>query len=143
MDVIEKLNMTVTTSGNVVKSEVVGRVFMKTQLTGMPILKLGLNDKVLFERLGKAAANTVDLEDIKFHNCVDLAQFDNDRTITFIPPDGEFDLMTYRLGIAVKPLFYIDVKIKETSSNKMELNVSVSPILFFLDESAVQIQNYC
>ena len=40
----------------------------------------------------------MELEDIKFHQCVRLARFDNDRTISFIPPDGNFDLMTYRLS---------------------------------------------
>ena len=34
--------------------------------------------------------------------CVRLARFENDRTISFIPPDGEFDLMTYRLNTHVK-----------------------------------------
>lgn len=33
---------------------------------------------------------------MKFHQCVRLARFENDRTISFIPPDGAFDLMTYR-----------------------------------------------
>jgi Adaptor complexes medium subunit family len=28
--------------------------------------------------------------------CVRLGKFDADRTITFIPPDGEFELMRYR-----------------------------------------------
>lgn len=46
-------------------------------------------------RAGKQ--KTVELEDIKFHQCVRLARFENDRTISFIPPDGNFDLMTYRL----------------------------------------------
>ena len=41
---------------------------------------------------------TVELEDVKFHQCVRLARFENDRTISFIPPDGAFDLMTYRLS---------------------------------------------
>jgi hypothetical protein len=35
---------------------------------------------------------------MKFHQCVRLARFDNDRTISFIPPDGAFDLMNYRLS---------------------------------------------
>lgn len=30
---------------------------------------------------------------IKFHQCVRLASFERDRTISFIPPDGAFDLM--------------------------------------------------
>ena len=41
---------------------------------------------------------SVELEDIKFHQCVRLARFENDRTISFIPPDGEFELMSYRLN---------------------------------------------
>ena len=44
----------------------------------------------------------VELEDIKFHQCVRLARFENDRTISFIPPDGEFDLMSYRLNTEVR-----------------------------------------
>lgn len=35
----------------------------------------------------------MDLEDIKFHQCVRLTRFESDRTISFIPPDGAFDLM--------------------------------------------------
>lgn len=33
--------------------------------------------------------------------CVRLARFENDRTISFVPPDGSFDLMTYRLSTQV------------------------------------------
>jgi AP-1 complex subunit mu len=50
--------------------------------------------QVLFEAQGRSTKNkSVDLEDIKFHQCVRLARFENDRTIAFIPPDGAFDLM--------------------------------------------------
>lgn len=35
--------------------------------------------------------------------CVRLARFENDRTIAFVPPDGSFDLMTYRLSTQVSP----------------------------------------
>jgi Adaptor complexes medium subunit family len=52
----------------------------------------------------------VELEDIKFHQCVRLARFENDRTISFVPPDGEFDLMTYRLATHVKPLIWVEVR---------------------------------
>ena len=54
----------------------------------------GLSMQVLFEAQGRAGKNkAVDLEDMKFHQCVRLARFENDRTISFIPPDGAFDLM--------------------------------------------------
>ena len=48
---------------------------------------------------GKSKA--VELEDVKFHQCVRLSRFENDRTISFIPPDGEFELMSYRLSTHV------------------------------------------
>lgn len=44
---------------------------------------------------------SVELEDVKFHQCVRLSRFDNDRTISFIPPDGDFELMSYRLNTQV------------------------------------------
>lgn len=43
----------------------------------------------------------MDLEDVKFHQCVRLSRFENDRTISFVPPDGEFELMSYRLNTHV------------------------------------------
>jgi AP-1 complex subunit mu len=137
MDVVEKLNMTVSESGNVIKSEVLGTLQMNTQLTGMPELKLGnefnvsiltylgLNDQALFEMQGKSTLNTVNLEDIKFHNCVRLNRFESDRSISFIPPDGEFELMTYRIDMEVKPLFFIDIQPRLTDT-KLEMDVTVS-----------------
>ena len=49
LDVIEKLNMLIGGSGNVIKSEIIGQVKVKCMLSGMPELKLGLNDKAFFE----------------------------------------------------------------------------------------------
>ena len=69
---------------------------MRVYLSGMPELRLGLNDKVLFESTGRGKSKSVELEDVKFHQCVRLSRFENDRTISFIPPDGEFELMSYR-----------------------------------------------
>lgn len=40
-------------NGSVLLSEIVGAVKMRVFLTGMPELRLGLNDKVLFESSGR------------------------------------------------------------------------------------------
>lgn len=45
----------VNTSGTVIRSEILGAVKMKCYLSGMPELRLGLNDKVMFESTGKSA----------------------------------------------------------------------------------------
>jgi AP-1 complex subunit mu len=44
----------VNANGNVVRSEILGAVKMKCYLSGMPELRLGLNDKVMFESTGRS-----------------------------------------------------------------------------------------
>ena len=46
---------------------------------------------------GVSKGKAVEMEDIKFHQCVRLNKFDTERLITFIPPDGDFELMSYRV----------------------------------------------
>jgi len=41
-----------------------------------------------------------------------LPKFENERIISFTPPDGDFDLISYRLDVRVKPLFTVDVIIE-------------------------------
>jgi len=120
LDVIESVNLLVNANGSVLRSEIVGSVKMKVYLTGMPELRLGLNDKVLFENTGRAKSKAVELEDVKFHQCVRLSRFENDRTISFIPPDGEFELMSYRLSTHVKPLIWIESVIERHSHSRVE-----------------------
>lgn len=40
-------------NGNVLQSEIVGAVKLRCYLSGMPELRLGLNDKILFENTGR------------------------------------------------------------------------------------------
>ena len=174
LDVVEKLNLMVAANGTVLSSEIVGAIKMRSFLSGMPELKLGLNDKTLFEAQGKtgpkkavelevrdcrfcdAAAAAVGVflcaclrgratphnysnvyhhhchcaaaaapsrslpQDIKFHQCVRLTRFENDRTISFIPPDGEFELMSYRLNTQVKPLIWVEAVIEQRGRSRVE-----------------------
>ncbi|KAH0503913.1 AP-1 complex subunit mu-1 [Microtus ochrogaster] len=123
LDVIEAVNLLVSANGNVLRSEIVGSIKMRVFLSGMPELRLGLNDKVLFDNTGRGKSKSVELEDVKFHQCVRLSRFENDRTISFIPPDGEFELMSYRLNTHVKPLIWIESVIEKHSHSRIEYMV--------------------
>ncbi|XP_073478676.1 AP-1 complex subunit mu-2 [Aquarana catesbeiana] len=123
IDVIESVNLLVNTNGSVLLSEIVGSVKLKVFLSGMPELRLGLNDRVLFELTGRNKNKTVELEDVKFHQCVRLSRFENDRTISFIPPDGDFELMSYRLNTQVKPLIWIESVIEKFTHSRLEIMV--------------------
>ncbi|GJQ66797.1 hypothetical protein Trydic_g18565 [Trypoxylus dichotomus] len=120
LDVIESVNLLANANGNVLRSEIVGAIKMRVYLSGMPELRLGLNDKVLFESTGRGKSKSVELEDVKFHQCVRLSRFENDRTISFIPPDGEFELMSYRLNTHVKPLIWIESIIERHAHSRVE-----------------------
>eukprot|EP01137_Pigoraptor_chileana_P029507 Opistho-2@14824 len=122
LDVVESVNLLASANGQVLRSEIVGAIKMRVFLSGMPELRLGLNDKVLFETTGRnlQKGKAVELEDVKFHQCVRLSRFENDRTISFIPPDGEFELMSYRLNTVVKPLIWIEAVVERHSHSRVE-----------------------
>lgn len=69
---------------------------------------------------------SIEMEDVKFHQCVRLSKFENDRTISFIPPDGEFDLMTYRLNTQVKPLIWVEALVENYTGSRVEYLIRVS-----------------
>lgn len=125
--------MLVSANGNVLRSEILGSIKMKCYLSGMPELRLGLNDKAMFESTGRTTrGKAVEMEDVKFHQCVRLSRFENDRTISFIPPDGEFELMSYRLNTQVKPLIWVECVVENRSGSRIEYAVKVSGRLCFL-----------
>jgi len=126
LDVIESVNLLVNANGNVVRSEILGAIKMKCYLSGMPELRLGLNDKVMFESTGRSSrGKAIEMEDVKFHQCVRLSRFENDRTISFIPPDGEFELMSYRLSTQVKPLIWAEAVVERHEGSRVEYMVKV------------------
>lgn len=36
------------------------------------------------------------LQDVTLHPCVNLGRFNAEKVVSFVPPDGEFELMKYR-----------------------------------------------
>jgi AP-1 complex subunit mu len=127
LDVVEKINLLVNANGTVLRSEIVGAIKMKSFLSGMPELRLGLNDRVVFSGVGAAKApaaeKAIEMEDVNFHQCVRLNRFETDRTISFIPPDGEFDLLTYRLSTQVRPLIWVEAIIDRHAHSRVEYMV--------------------
>jgi len=130
LDVIESVNLHIAPSGQVSRSEILGALKMRCFLSGMPELKLGLNDKVLFENLGRdvTKGKAVELEDVKFHQCVRLNKFETERTIAFVPPDGEYELMSYRLNTKVKPLISVECIAEVFSKTRIEFSVKAKAL---------------
>ena len=124
LDVVEKVNSLISHKGEMLRSEVVGQINMKTLLSGMPVLKLGLNDKIFYQVSGRTTSSkTIEMDDLKFHNCVNMNKFESERIIEFTPPDGTFVLMNYRLNIQLKPLIWVEVQINNITETKIEYKV--------------------
>ncbi|KAL9647279.1 hypothetical protein ABK040_012630 [Willaertia magna] len=84
-DIIETLNVIVDVNGGSAISEVVGTIKSNCKLSGTPDLLLQFNDPGI-------------IEDISFHPCVRYARYEQDKSISFIPPDGEYELLSYRMS---------------------------------------------
>jgi AP-1 complex subunit mu len=121
VDVTERVSSLISHKGEMLRSDIIGQITMRTMLSGMPLLKLGLNDKSYFDISGKkSSGKTVEMDDFKFHNCVNINKFESERVIEFIPPDGFFTLMNYRLNLNIKPLIWVEVDRKELTPTKMK-----------------------
>ena len=92
LNVDEKVHVLIDARGQALRLYIDGTITMKTRLSGMPVCRFGLAD----ER--DDALGSVSLDDFKFHQCVDLAMYDSEHVIRFVPPDGTFQLMSYHLA---------------------------------------------
>lgn len=103
IDIIEELSATVDVNGMVVSSEINGKVNCNCRLSGMPDLLLYFKDPSL-------------IEDCSFHPCVRYAKYEQDKSVSFVPPDGIFELMNYRISNVPLPQIYVRPQITWTNN---------------------------
>jgi len=147
LDVLEYVNLLMSPQGQVLSAHVAGKVVMKSYLSGMPECKFGINDKITMENKGKGTSSMVGgvsledptvrgpgnpagttkssiaIDDCQFHQCVKLSKFESEHSISFIPPDGEFELMRYRITKDISFPFRIIPLVREVGRTKMEVKV--------------------
>ncbi|KAJ6337626.1 hypothetical protein OIU76_007330 [Salix suchowensis] len=129
VDIIEKISVTFSSSGYILTSEIDGTIQMKSYLSGNPEIKLALNEDLSIGRgdyRSSFGSGAVILDDCNFHESVRLDNFDLDRTLTLVPPDGEFPVMNYRMTQEFKPPFRINTLIEEAGALKAEVILKVS-----------------
>jgi len=135
IDVNEDVNLLMSAKGTILRSDVSGKVKLTCHLSGMPECKFGLNDKIMLDKQpGKAGGgnatrkggnSSIVLDDVTFDKCVRLGKFDSDRTISFVPPDGEFDLMKFRVTENTILPFKIIPNVREIGRTRLEITVKV------------------
>lgn len=133
VDIIEKISITFSSSGYILTSEIDGTIQMKSYLTGNPEIRLALNEELsigrggrsIYDYSGSSGSGAVILDDCNFHESVHLDSFDTDRTLTLVPPDGEFPVMNYRITQEFRPPFHINALIEEAGPLKGEVIIKV------------------
>ena len=80
LDIIEEIDAILDKNGQIITSEVTGIISANSRLSGVPDLLLTFVDPGL-------------IDDCSFHPCVRYNRFERDRIVSFVPPDGAFELM--------------------------------------------------
>jgi AP-3 complex subunit mu len=83
-DCIEEIDAIIDKNGSTVMCEVQGYIDCCIKLSGMPDLSLSLVNPRL-------------LDDVSFHPCVRFKRWENEKCLSFIPPDGNFRLISYHI----------------------------------------------
>ncbi|CAG8606208.1 16239_t:CDS:10, partial [Acaulospora morrowiae] len=114
-DIIEEIDAIVDSNGTIVSSETHGLIQANCRLSGMPDLTLSfVNPRIL--------------DDCSFHPCVRYNKFEHERVLSFVPPDGHFKLMSYRvnfpnhhsLPVHIKPQIHMT-----NNGGKFDISISV------------------
>lgn len=126
VDILERLTVLFNSNGYVLNSTIDGCIQMKSYLSGNPGLRLALNEDLV---VGKGSHGTtygaVVLDDCNFHECVNLDDFEDTKTLALIPPDGEFVVMNYRVTSEFRAPFRVFPFLEETTPYKVELVLKV------------------
>jgi AP-3 complex subunit mu len=110
-DIEEQIDAIVDNRGLTVQSDVHGSVNVNCLLSGMPDLTLSfINPSVL--------------DDCSFHRCVRYSRFEREKVLSFVPPDGKFQLFSFRSASPVDLPLYVQPQCNWTDGVG-RLNVSV------------------
>jgi hypothetical protein len=123
VDLVEEIDAIVDANGRVVSSDVNGSIQAQAHLSGVPDLLMTFADPAL-------------IDDCSFHPCVRYARYEIDRVVSFVPPDGDFELMKYRVKNAhdlINPPIFCTPQIsfgdsEESTQGRITVNVGVKPI---------------
>ncbi|CAI9764224.1 unnamed protein product [Fraxinus pennsylvanica] len=102
VDLVEEMDAIINRDGTLVKCEIYGEVQVNSHLSGLPDLTLSF-------------ANPSILNDVRFHPCVRLRPWEANQILSFVPPDGEFKLMSYRVKKLKSTPIYVKPQLSSDS----------------------------
>ncbi|XP_007214756.2 AP-3 complex subunit mu [Prunus persica] len=83
VDLVEEMDAIVNRDGVLVKCKIYGEVQVNSHLSDVPDLTLSF-------------ANPSILDNVRFHPCVRFFPWESQQILSFVPPDGQFKLRSYK-----------------------------------------------
>ena len=124
VDILERLTVTFNSTGYIISQEIDGCIQMKSYLSGNPQLRLALNPDLAIGAGGGSYGGVV-LDDANFHECANLDEFEETKTMVISPPEGEFVVMNYRVSGDFHAPFRVFPFVEDMSKDRIELVVKV------------------
>ena len=123
VDIIEKITCLFSRNGTILSSGIDGCIKMKSYLKNSPEMRIVFTDDVLFGKTSYGAGR-MELAGYNFCQGVRAKDFESQRTLYIIPPEGEFTLMNYRINNEFAPPFRL-YTIVEEFDYKLELRIKL------------------
>lgn len=125
VDILERLSVTFNSTGTVLNAAIDGCIQMKSYLAGNPPLRLALNEDLVVGKGQASRGQSCILDDCNFHRCVQLTEFEGQRILNFVPPEGEFVVMNYRVTSPFRSPFRVMPFLEEKSTHRMEMRLQI------------------
>jgi AP-4 complex subunit mu-1 len=125
VDIYERISITFNANGYILNSSIDGTIQMKSYLAGNPELKLALNEELVVGKSSAGGYGVLEIDDCNFHEVVKLDDWESSRILSFVPPDGEFVVMNYRITSDFRTPFRIFPFFELLSPYKVELVIKV------------------
>lgn len=115
-DCIEELDAIIDRNGSTITCEIQGYIDCSIKLSGMPDLTLCFSNPRI-------------LDDVSFHPCVRFKRWENEKILSFVPPDGNFRLISYHLESMnnINIPIYVKHHIQFQPGSNSRFEISVGP----------------
>ncbi|ELP92182.1 AP-3 complex subunit mu-2, putative [Entamoeba invadens IP1] len=116
-DVNERVNTVFNlVTGKSTRTEVIGEVVCLSALTGMPDITLKFENPQI-------------MDDVSFHPCVRIGRWEQQKVLSFVPPEGKFSLFNYRVRGTLQAPIKLGGSVKYTDTKGIiELSVYANNI---------------
>ena len=91
----------------------------------------------LLHCMATAAKYVACVQDVTFHQCVNLGRFNTEKVVSFVPPDGEFELMKYRCQEGISLPFRVLPIINEMGRTRLEVCTGLHVLTLLFKQKSI------